>query len=393
MQDLILIKLGELILKGNNRNRFEDRLMVNIKHALSKTGSYRIEKAQGTMYVTPRDDSPIGPAVEKIRKVFGITKISPAYACAKNMPAIYAGILEKMSENLKNAKTFKVESKRSDKAFELKSPEISAQTGGFILQNFSNLKVDVKNPDITVNVDIREEYAYIYCEKIPGAGGIPTGMSGKGALLLSGGIDSPVAGWLMAKRGITLEAINFFSYPYTSQRAKEKVLSLADTLQDYAGKIPVHIVPFTDIQLQIKDKCPSDLLTIIMRRFMNRISEKIAKNTGCSVLITGESLAQVASQTMQSMVVTSEVLTMPVLRPVVGLDKFEIIDYARKIGTFETSILPYDDCCTVFVPKRPDINPKLERVIEAESVLDIDALVEEAVAGTEIVIPGKNTEE
>lgn len=392
MQDLILIKLGELILKGNNRNRFEDRLMVNIKHALAKTGSYRVEKAQGTMYVTPRDDSPIEPAVEKIKKVFGITKISPAYACEKNMPSIYAGILEKMSDNLKNAKTFKVESKRSDKAFELKSPEISAQTGGFILEHFSNLKVDVKNPDITVNVDIREEYAYIYCKKIPGAGGIPTGMSGKGALLLSGGIDSPVAGWLMAKRGITLEAINFFSYPYTSQRAKEKVLSLADTLQDYAGKIPVHIVPFTEIQLQIKDKCPSDLLTIIMRRFMNRISERIAKNTGCGVLITGESLAQVASQTMQSMVVTSEVLTMPVLRPVVGLDKFEIIDYARKIGTFETSILPYDDCCTVFVPKRPDINPKLERVIEAESVLDIDALVEEAVAGTEIVIPGENTE-
>ena len=298
MQDLILIKLGELILKGNNRNRFEDRLMVNIKHALSKTGSYRVEKAQGTMYVTPRDDSPIEPAVEKIKKVFGITKISPAYACEKNMPAIYAGILEKMSDNLKNAKTFKVESKRSDKAFELKSPEISAQTGGFILENFSNLKVDVKNPDITVNVDIREEYAYIYCEKIPGAGGIPTGMSGKGALLLSGGIDSPVAGWLMAKRGITLEAINFFSYPYTSQRAKEKVLSLADTLQQYAGKIPVHIVPFTEIQLQIKDKCPGDLLTIIMRRFMNRISEKIARNNGCGVLITGESLAQVASQTM-----------------------------------------------------------------------------------------------
>lgn len=392
MQDLILIKLGELILKGNNRNRFEDRLMVNIKRALAKTGSYRVEKAQGTMYVTPRDDSPIEPAVEKIKKVFGITKISPAYACEKNMPSIYAGILEKMSDNLRNAKTFKVESKRSDKAFELKSPEISAQTGGFILEHFSNLKVDVKNPDITVNVDIREEYAYIYCEKIPGAGGIPTGMSGKGALLLSGGIDSPVAGWLMAKRGITLEAINFFSYPYTSQRAKEKVLSLADTLQDYAGKIPVHIVPFTEIQLQIKDKCPSDLLTIIMRRFMNRISERIAKNTGCGVLITGESLAQVASQTMQSMVVTSEVLSMPVLRPVVGLDKFEIIDYARKIGTFETSILPYDDCCTVFVPKRPDINPKLERVIEAESVLDIDALVEEAVAGTEIVIPGENTE-
>ena len=390
MQDLILIKLGELMLKGNNRNRFEDRLMVNIKHTLSKAGNYRVEKAQGTMYVTPRDNSPIEPAVEKIKKVFGITKISPAYACKKNMNSIFDAILEKMSEKLKTVKTFKVESKRSDKAFELKSPEISAKTGEFILNNFSNLTVDVKNPDITVNVDIREEFAYIYCEKIPGAGGIPTGMSGKGALLLSGGIDSPVAGWLMAKRGVTLEAINFFSYPYTSQRAKEKVLTLADTLQSYAGKIPVHIVPFTDIQLQIKDKCPSEHLTIIMRRFMNRISEKIAKNTGCGVLITGESLAQVASQTMQSMVVTSEVLKMPVLRPLVGLDKFEIIDYARKIGTFETSILPYDDCCTVFVPKRPDINPKLERVIESESVLDIDALVDEAIAGTEIVIPGEN---
>lgn len=390
MQDLILIKLGELILKGNNRSRFEDRLMTNIKHALSKTGSYRVIKAQGTMYVTPRnDESKIEPAIEKIKKVFGITKISPAYACEKNMAAVYEGIMEKMSEHLKNAKTFKVESKRSDKNFELKSPEISAQTGGFILSNFPNLKVDVNNPEITVNVDIREEFAYIYCEKIQGAGGIPTGMSGKGALLLSGGIDSPVAGYLMAKRGITLEAINFFSYPYTSQRAKEKVLALAATLQSYAGKTPVHIVPFTDIQLQIKDKCPADQLTIIMRRFMNRISEKIAANTGCSVLITGESLAQVASQTMQSMVVTSEVVKMPILRPLVGLDKFEIIEYARRIGTFETSILPYDDCCTVFVPKRPDIKPRLEKILESERCLDVEGLVDEAVNGVEIIIPGE----
>ena len=386
VDELILIKIGELILKGNNRRKFEERLMTNIRHSVSKHGEYKIYRAQGTMYVEPKDEnSKIAPAVESIKKVFGITQISPAYVAEKDMADIYRVIKEKIAGPLSNAKTFKVEAKRADKKFPLTSPEICMETGGFILQNFSHLKVDVKNPELTVNVDIRDEYAYVYCEKIKGAGGIPTGSSGKAALLLSGGIDSPVAGWLMAKRGVNLISINFFSYPYTSQRAKEKVMELNRILEEYAGKIPMYIVPFTEIQMEIKDKCPESQLTIIMRRFMNRIAQRIAEQNEASVLVTGESLGQVASQTMQSMVVTSEVATMPILRPLVGLDKQEIINYARKIGTFDTSILPYEDCCTVFVPKAPDIKPKLERIIESESKLDVEELVNRAVEGTELV--------
>ncbi|MFA7636191.1 MAG: tRNA uracil 4-sulfurtransferase ThiI [Monoglobales bacterium] len=386
MNEIILIKIGELILKGNNRSRFEDRLIMNIKHSLRGIGSYKIWKSQGTMYVQPRDEnSPILPAIEKIKKVFGITQISRAYLADKDMGDIYRVIVEKLAGSLSNGKTFKVEAKRADKRFPLKSPEICRDAGGVILKNFPNLSVDVKNPEITVVVDVRGEYAYIYCDKIPGAGGIPTGMGGKGLLLLSGGIDSPVAGWLMAKRGVELEAINFFSYPYTSERAKEKVIALAEILQEYAGKMPLHIAPFTEIQMEIKDKCPSEQLTIIMRRFMNRISQRVAEKVGAKVLITGESLGQVASQTMQSMVVTSEVATIPILRPLVGLDKVEIISYARRIGSFETSILPYEDCCTLFVPKRPDINPKLDRILESEAKLDVEGLVNMSVEGIEII--------
>ena len=386
MNEIILIKIGELILKGNNRSRFEDRLMTNIKHSLRKTGSYRIWKSQGTMYVEPRDEnSPILPAIEKIKKVFGITQISHAYVAPKDIGEIYKVIIEKLGDSLKNGKTFKVEAKRADKRFPMTSPEICREAGGVILQNFSHLKVDVKTPEITVVVDVRDEFAYIYCDKTPGAGGIPTGMGGKGLLLLSGGIDSPVAGWLMAKRGVELEAINFFSYPYTSDRAKEKVIALSEILQDYTGKMPLHIAPFTEIQMEIKEKCPEEQLTIIMRRFMNRISQKVAEKVGAKVLITGESLGQVASQTMQSMVVTSEVATMPILRPLVGLDKVEIISYARRIGSYDTSILPYEDCCTLFVPKRPDVNPRLDRILESEAHLDIEGLVNQSVEGIEIL--------
>lgn len=386
MNEIILIKIGELILKGNNRSRFEDRLMTNIKHSLCKTGSYRVWKSQGTMYVQPRNEqSPIAPAIEKISKVFGITQISHAYMADKDMGEIYKVIVEKLADSLSRGKSFKVEAKRADKRFPFTSPEICRDAGGVILQNFPNLKVDVKNPEITVVVDVREEFAYVYCDKLKGAGGIPTGMGGKGLLLLSGGIDSPVAGWLMAKRGVELEAINFFSYPYTSERAREKVIALSDILREYTGKMPLHIAPFTDIQMEIKEKCPEEQLTIIMRRFMNRIAEKVAEKVGAKVLITGESLGQVASQTMQSMVVTSQVATMPILRPLVGLDKFEIIDYARKIGSFDTSILPYEDCCTLFVPKRPDVNPKLTRILQSEEKLDIESLVNKSVEGIEIV--------
>lgn len=386
MDELILIKLGELILKGNNRGRFEDRLMTNIKRAVCQTGSYKIWKAQGTMYVMPRNEhSPIMSAVEKIKKVFGIAKISPAYIAEKDINAIRGKIKEKLSPSLEKAETFKVEAKRADKTFPLKSPEICDEIGGYILSNFKNLTVDVHSPQITVNVDIREEFAYIYCEKIEGAGGIPSGMSGKGMLLLSGGIDSPVAGWLMAKRGVSLEAINFFSYPYTSQRAKEKVMALNDILKEYAGEIPLNIAPFTEIQMEIKDKCPPEQLTIIMRRFMNRIAQRAAEKCGAGVLITGESLGQVASQTMQSMIVTSQAASMPILRPLVGLDKQEIITYSREIGTYETSVLPYEDCCTLFVPKRPDVNPKLEKILQSEEKLDIEKLVSESVEGIEVV--------
>lgn len=386
MEDLILIKVGELILKGNNRSRFEDRLMHNIKHSVSNLGSYRIWKSQGTMYLTPRDaDSPIRPAMEKLQKVFGIANISPAYTAEKEMIAILERIREVCAPALSAAKTFKVEAKRADKRFPLKSPEICRDAGEFILEQFPRLQVDVKQPELIVNIDIREEFCYIYCEKRKGAGGIPTGSSGQGTLLLSGGIDSPVAGWLMAKRGLRLNAVNFFSYPYTSQRAKEKVMQLRGLLEDYAGRIPLHIVPFTEIQMQLRDKCPENQLTLLMRRFMNRISQKIAEETGSSALITGESLGQVASQTMQSMVVTNSVAEMPILRPLVGLDKEEIISYARKIGTFETSILPYEDCCTLFVPKRPDINPRPERILQSEEKLDVDRLIKEAVEGREIL--------
>ena len=386
MDEVVLIKVGEMILKGHNRKNFEEKLLNNIRDSLKNKGKYKIWKAQATFYIQPLDESAsMAEAVECAKKIFGITKICPAYIALKNMESIYSVIGNKLSDSLKNAHTFKAEAKRADKSFPLKSPEIASEAGGFILSKFRNLKVDVNNPDLVVNIDIREDNAFVYCDRINGAGGLPTGMSGKCTLLLSGGIDSPVAGWLMAKRGVNLEAVNFFSYPYTSQRAKEKVIALKEILEQYAGSIPLHIVPFTDIQMEINDKCPKSQMTIIMRRFMNRISQEIALKNGSSALVTGESLAQVASQTLQSMVVTNEVAKMPVLRPLVGLDKIEIIEYARKIGTYDTSILPYEDCCTIFVPKNPDLKPKLEKIRESESKLDVEGLVKAAVEGTETI--------
>lgn len=386
MDEVVLIKVGEMILKGHNRKNFEEKLLINIRSALKGKGNYKVWKAQATFYIQPLDATgSMTEAVECAKKLFGITKICPAYIANKDMESIYSAIETKLAPTLKNARTFKAEAKRADKSFRLKSPEIAAETGGFILSRFKNLKVDVNNPDVIVNVDIREDNAFVYCDRINGAGGLPTGMSGKCSLLLSGGIDSPVAGWLMAKRGVTLEAINFFSYPYTSQRAKEKVIALKEILEQYSGNIPLHIVPFTEIQTEINDKCPKSQMTIIMRRFMNRISQEIALRNGSSALVTGESLAQVASQTLQSMVVTNEVAKIPVLRPLVGLDKIEIIEYARKIGTYDTSILPYEDCCTIFVPKNPDLKPKLDKIRESESKLDVEGLVRAAVEGTETI--------
>ena len=386
MADLLMLKCGELVLKGNNRKSFEDKLKNNLKWALKKYGRFEIWSAQSTIYVTPKESgADMEGAFEASKKVFGVATISPAYRAEKNFEDICRVAKEKMAARLENAETFKVEAKRADKKFPMKSPEICALLGGVLLESFKNLKVDVINPQVTVNVDIREEYAYIYCEKIKGSGGVPSGTSGKGLLLLSGGIDSPVAGWMMARRGLKLEAVNFFSYPYTSERAKEKVIELARLVSEYSGRIRLHIVPFTDIQLAIRDNCPEEYLTIIMRRFMTKISEIIAKQCDASVLITGESLGQVASQTLQSMVVTSSVTDMLILRPLSGMDKIEIMDYARKIGTYETSVLPYEDCCTLFVPKHPDTKPRLERIELAEKKLDFDGLVKAAVEGTEVI--------
>ena len=386
MERLILVKYGEIILKGLNRSNFEYALVGNIKTAINGTGRTKISKAQATIYIEPLDsDDQIELIIERLKKVFGIVSIVVAYKTEKDMESIRKCALENLGETLKNAKTFKVEAKRSDKKFPLKSPELCAQLGGNILEKYHHLKVDVKNPDVTVNVEVRDFNAFVHTGRIKGPGGMPVGTNGKAALLLSGGIDSPVAGYMIAKRGVALEAIHFYSYPYTSERAKDKVLTLAKMVSEYSGGMRVHIVPFTDIQLEIRDKCPEEHLTLVMRRFMMQIAEKIAQKNKCGALITGESLGQVASQTIGALAVTNESVNMPVFRPLIGMDKEEIVVISREIGTFETSILPYEDCCTVFVPKHPSTKPILEKVKMSQSHIDCERLINEAVENTEVV--------
>lgn len=385
MADIILIKCGELILKGNNRAKFEDRLVKNIKNAIGKFGNFRVWKEQATMFVEGADENAdLETVIEPIQKVFGIIKLSPAWRAEKNMDSIVQTMIKQCVE-LQDAKTFKVDAKRADKKFELKSPEICMEAGGRLLAAYPHLKVDLHHPDTVVHVEVRHDAAYVYSREYRGSGGIPTGTSGKGMLLLSGGIDSPVAGWMMAKRGMELEAIHFFSYPYTSERAKEKVIDLAKILTQYTGAIKLYIVPFTELQLAMVEKCPGDQITILIRRAMSRIAQKICAKSGSLALITGESLGQVASQTMHSLVVTNEVAELPVLRPLIGLDKEEIIQYARKIDTYETSILPYEDCCTIFVPKHPETKPKLEKIQLSESKLDMEMFIQKAVDETEVI--------
>ncbi len=386
MKRLILVRYGEIILKGLNRPVFEDMLIKNIKGATRHICKTNVYKAQATIYIEPEDDEYTDELVSALEKVFGIVSIVIAYEAKKDMEDIYSTIKECISPALLDASTFKVEAKRADKRFPLKSPEICMEVGGFILENYSNLTVDVKNPEITVHVEIRETKAYVHTGRIKGAGGMPTGTNGKAMLLLSGGIDSPVAGYMLAKRGVSLEAVHFFSYPYTSDRAKDKVLKLAKILSGYMGGIKVHIVPFTDIQLKIREKCPEEHLTLVMRRFMMEISEKIAQKTNCTALITGESVGQVASQTMNALAVTDDAVNIPVFRPLIGMDKEEIVEIARKIDTFETSILPYEDCCTVFTPKHPATKPILEKVLKSQNLLDVETLVKEAVDGTETIL-------
>ncbi len=384
MKELILIKNGEIALKGLNRTTFEDVLLKNIRRKLADLGKFRCYKAQSTMYIEPQEDGiDLDEAVDRVRKVFGIAALTRACIVEKDFEDIKAKTVEYLKETLSEASTFKVEAKRSDKTFPMNTPQICTELGGYLLEQFPGLTVDVHNPQVTVMVEIRDFAAYVHAGQIEGAGGMPVSTSGRAMLLVSGGIDSPVAGYMMAKRGMEVLAVHFVSPPYTSERAKLKVIALCEKMSAYCGRMQLFIVPFTKMQEAIRDNCPEELFTVIMRRMMMKIAEKLAQRSDCAALITGESLAQVASQTVQAIACTDVACQMPVLRPLIGMDKEEIIRIARKIDTFETSILPYEDCCTVFTPKHPRTRPKLAMVEEAEAAFDFAPMLEEAVEGAE----------
>lgn len=382
-KEIILVKNGEISLKGLNRNSFEDTLVRNLKWRLKKLGRFEYKKAQSTIYITPLEEGiDLDEACDGVGKVFGVAAYSRCLVIEKDMELIMSKGVPYLADILKNAKTFKVFAKRSDKKFPLESPQIQAEMGGAILNAYPHLKVDVKNPEVAVTVEIRDFAAYIHAGSIRGAGGMPVSSSGEGLLLISGGIDSPVAGYMMAKRGLKLSAIHFVSPPYTSDRALEKVETLLGKVSVYAGDTMLYCVPFTRLQEAIRDHCPEELFTIIMRRLMMKIAIKIADREGIPALITGESLAQVASQTIYALATTDAVSDRPVLRPLIGMDKRDIVDIAQEIDTFETSILPYEDCCTVFTPRRPKTKPTLKYVEDSEKKFDFTMLLEEAVAET-----------
>ncbi len=388
MKEIILLKDGEIALKGLNRSSFEDKLIKNAKRRIAPTGSYRCYKAQSTIYIEPRDEeADIDEAVARLQKVFGIAALCRACVVEKDFDLICSTALSYLDEQLREAATFKVKAKRSDKSFPYDSPKICSELGGVILDHYPHLKVDVNDPELIVTVEIREFGAYIHAKQLPGAGGMPVGTSGKAALLISGGIDSPVAGYMMAKRGLELIPIHFVSPPYTSDRAKLKVITLVHKMTAYCGRLPMYVVNLTRIQEAIKDCCPEDLFTVIMRRFMMMISERLALKEQCSALITGESLAQVASQTVHAIGCTDAASSLPVLRPLIGMDKEEIITISRKIDTFETSIEPYEDCCTVFTPKHPKTKPTLAMVTEAEAKIPgMEEMIAEAVESVEVIL-------
>ena len=386
MKEIFLLKLGEIVLKGQNRRAFETCLKGNIRRRVKHFGAFRVYLKQSTIYVEPEDgDCDVDGAWEACGTVFGIASMCRCRPCEKTLDAIYEAVLSYLGDDLSLARSFKVESKRADKAFPLNSIQLSQEIGGRLAEAFPQVAVDVHNPDYTVHVEVRDYAAYVHGPAQPGAGGLPTGMGGRAAVLLSGGIDSPVAGYMIAKRGVEIECIHFFSYPYTSEKAKEKVLELARLLTRFCGRMTVDVVGFTEIQEAIRDHCPEEYFTLIMRRFMMRIAQRIANDHGCRALVTGENLGQVASQTMEAMAVTGAVVDMPMFHPLIGMDKEEIVTIARKIGTLETSILPYEDCCTVFTPKHPKTKPELHAVEIAEAALDVEALIDRAVLNTEKV--------
>lgn len=387
MKELIIFKEGEIALKGLNKRTFEDAFIRNLKHRLNKLGKFEYTKAQSTIYAIPQsEDIDLNEAVELGSKVFGAAALCRALVVEKDFEAICREAIAYIEETAMMSRTFKVEAKRSDKKFPMKSPEICMELGGKILEAYPHLTVDVKNPQMVVTVEIRDTAAYVHAGNLPGAGGIPVGTSGSAMLLLSGGIDSPVAAYMMAKRGVKLSAIHYVSPPYTSERARLKVERLCEKLTPYCGDVAFYCVPFTKIQEALRDNCPEELFTILMRRLMMEIAQRIAEEKDMQALITGESVGQVASQTMGAIVCTDAACRMPVFRPVIGMDKTEIVEIARKIDTFDISIEPYEDCCTVFTPKHPKTRPILADVEAAQNAFDFEPLIAEAVAETELKV-------
>ena len=384
MKEIFLLKLGEIVLKGANKRQFESRLRQNVRRRMKAYGNFDVYLMQSTLYVEPMDEAcDVDGAWEACRSIFGVVSLCRCRPCEKDLDAIFDAIENYLGEDLDCAKSFKVESKRSDKRFPLTSIQLSQEIGGRLAEAHPDVAVDVRHPDYTVYVEVRDLAAYVHGPAEPGAGGLPTGVGGRAMCLLSGGIDSPVAAYMIGKRGVEIEAVHFFSYPYTSQLAKDKVVELARLVTKYTGKMTVNIVSFTEIQEAIRDNCPEEYFTLIMRRFMMEISQRIAQWDGCGALITGENLGQVASQTMEAMAVTGAVVDIPIFMPLIGFDKEEIVTIARKIGTMETSILPYEDCCTVFTPKHPKTKPTIPQLLEAEKKLDREALIGRALENIE----------
>ena len=384
MKEIFLLKLGEIVLKGANKRQFEDKLRQNVRRRMRPYGNFDVYLMQSTIYVEPMDEMcDVDGAWDACNSIFGLVRLCRCRACEKDMDSIFNTIEEYIGDELDTAESFKVESKRSDKRFPLTSIGISQEIGGRLAEAHPDCRVDVHNPAYTVYVEVRDLAAYVHGPAVPGAGGLPTGVGGRAMCLLSGGIDSPVAAYMMAKRGVEIECVHFFSYPYTSELAKNKVLELARLVTRYCGRMTVNVVSFTQIQEAIRDNCPEEFFTLIMRRFMMEIAQRIGQEHGCEALITGENLGQVASQTMQAMAVTGAVVDVPIFMPLVGMDKEEIVTIARKIGTMQTAILPYEDCCTVFTPKHPKTKPSLNQLIHAEKNLDRESLILQAIENTE----------
>lgn len=386
-EHIFIVRCGEVALKGINKPYFERMMVDRIRKLTKKLGRIEVSRREGLIFVRADLSLDKSAIIKEISKVFGVASISPAIETESNLDAIGEAAVEYMMKMAEESKirTFKVKAKRADKSFPVKSPDISRIIGAKILIGCKVLKVDVHSPDCLLFVDVRKDKSYIYQDKIAGFGGLPLGTNGKGMSLLSGGIDSPVATWMMAKRGMLIEAVHFHSFPYTSQRALEKVKDLASIVAVYCGRFRLHIINLAAIQEQIAEKCPEDEITILVRRFMMKIAEKLALENGCGMLITGENLGQVASQTAESLIVTDQSVSIPVMRPLIAMDKADIMDKAKEIGTYETSIRPYEDCCTVFLPKHPVTKPRVDKILISENLLDADALIDTAISFAETV--------